>query len=160
MAYTIIMLISSMVSISMGSSRINTADHGQSKDSVIHCGCICMATIYARVVDRNGREVSGLLKNDFRVYEDGVIQTIDVFIENANQDKTMPARYVMSYSPRYREFDGKYHKLRVILNSKDRGKYQVKVFPRGYHATAIKVPCNDVRGALRDTEARVFRKCA
>jgi len=119
-----------------------------------------MATIYARVVDRNGREVSGLLKNDFIVYEDGVIQTIDVFIENADQVMIMPARYAISYSPRYGEFDGKYHKLRVILNSKDRGKYRVKVFPRGYHATAKHVPCNDVIGAHCDTEAREFRKCA
>jgi hypothetical protein len=107
-------------------------------DSIIECGYSCLATIYVRVTDKNGKEDTSLRHDNFTVHEDGVIQQIVAMWRNDNyKAECKPARYQISYYPVNEIFDGRYRKIRVSVQTKDGKNLKVQVFPRGYHARLL-----------------------
>jgi hypothetical protein len=133
-AYLLIMIV---VSASFAQSTEKTRE-GKKNDSIILCDYSCLATIYVKVTDKNGKEGTSLRHDNFTVYEDGVIQQIVAMWRNDNyKAECKPARYRISYYPVNEIFDGKYRKIRVSVQTKDGKNLKVQVFPKGYHAKPL-----------------------
>ena len=69
------------------------------------------------VTDSKGRYINGLQSKDFRILEDGTVQTINTFVENENS-------YNVSYVPAQNPNEG-FRKIEVQIIS-DIGKYRVR----------------------------------
>jgi hypothetical protein len=107
-------------------------------DSIIVCNYTCLATIYVKVTDKNGKDDTSLRQDDFSIYEDGVIQQIVAMRRNDNYKvERKRARYQLSYYPVNEIFDGKYRKIRITVKIKNGKSLKVQVFPQGYHAKQI-----------------------
>jgi hypothetical protein len=111
---------------------------GKKEDSIIVCDYTCLAIIYVKVIDRGGKEVLTLRREDFTIYEDGVRQEIESLLRNDNYiEECRQARYQLGYYPINENFDGKYRKITVTVQTKDGKKWKAQVFPKGYHAILL-----------------------
>jgi hypothetical protein len=111
---------------------------GKKENPVIVCDHTCIAIIYVKVTDKNGKEVTSLRHDNFSIYEDGVIQQTDSMWRNDNyKAECKPARYQLSYVPVNESFDGKYRKIKVIVKTKDGRILRAQVFPKGYYAKPL-----------------------
>lgn len=109
------------------------------EDSIVVCDYTCLATIYIKVMDKKGKEVTTLRNDDFTIYEDEVRQEIDSMWRNDNyKEECRPARYQIGYYPVNENFDGKYRKIRVTVQTEDGESLKAQVFPKGYHAKLLK----------------------
>jgi hypothetical protein len=133
----LLILIAALPSLAQTSAQ-QTRD-GKKEDSIVVCDYTCLATIYIKVTGKNGKEVTTLRKDDFIIYEDETRQEIDSMWRNDKyKEERRQARYQISYYPVNENFDGKYRKIRVAVQTKDGKSLKAQVFPKGYHAKLLK----------------------
>ena len=83
--------------------------YGQQKDDRV--------LLDIEVMDNKAHYINGLQSKDFRILEDGIVQTINTFVENENS-------YNVSYVPAQNPNEG-FRKIEVQIIS-DIGKYRVR----------------------------------
>jgi hypothetical protein len=126
------------LSLLQSNISLNKREKEKKEDSIIVCDSTCLAIIYVKVIDSSGKEVLILRRADFTIYEDWIRQEIDSLWRNDNYlEECSQTRYQLGYYPINENYDGKYRKITVTVQTKDGKKWKAQVFPKGYHATLL-----------------------
>jgi VWFA-related protein len=94
-----------------------------------------LITTPVSVLDRQGRFIPGLKKKDFKIYEDGVLQTIDTFI-SSEMPFTVILMLDVSPSTRYRLDDIHYAAITFINQLRPTDRVMVVAFDQRVHILA------------------------
>lgn len=125
---------------------LNSRGMGQdsNKNSIIECGCTCQAVLRMNITCEKGCVAEELRWKDVLIYDEGILQQIVSFSIESKDTERNSASFTIAYTPEIKEYDGKYRKLRVVLDPKYKRKYKITGLPKGYYAIAKDGPCKDV----------------
>lgn len=113
-------------------AEVPTEDAGPLTDTEVIKVTTQLVSIPVRVMDKKGRFVAGLQKQDFNVFEDGVKQDVELF-SNENEPFTVALMLDMSYSTKFKISEIQAAAIEFVGQLRPRDKVMVISFDGDVH---------------------------